>query len=225
MCSRSQYRTKIPERKDWVSKGNSTLMEPTGLPSNILKRVGFMLKAKLSNPHFCLDLTLPFLLSLMSLMTQTTNSSNNRMVRFSLGMLGLTAGLVHPRSKSGWRSASLKIYLSLLTWICRVILFEEMIISRRLALQLPRMDIGRTFDKRSTCVSPRIIMLMSLGTISMHIHMITLEMHRQTTEINEGTSLLSQDKWGLRCPRKCGLRDRTNSPCRNSLSGILFVYP
>jgi hypothetical protein len=28
---------KHPERKDWVSKENSMLMEPTGLPSNILK--------------------------------------------------------------------------------------------------------------------------------------------------------------------------------------------
>src|SRR3990170_4886152 len=99
MCSRSQYCTKILERKDWVSKGNSTLMEPTGLPSNILERVGFLQKAKLSNLHSCVDMTLPFLLFLTSLMTQTTNSSNNRMVRFSLGMLGLTVGLVHPRSK------------------------------------------------------------------------------------------------------------------------------
>src|SRR4051812_35865680 len=101
MCSRSQYFTKILERKDWGSKENSTLMEPTGLTNSILERVWFLLKAKHSNMQFFHDMVLPLLLFLMNLMTRTTNSSNNRMVRFSLDMLVLTAGLVHIRSKSG----------------------------------------------------------------------------------------------------------------------------
>ena len=210
MCSSSQYYTKILERKDWVLKESSTLMEPTGLPNSILERVGFLLKAKHSNLQFYQDMILPLLLILMSLMTRTTNCSNNRMLRFLLDMLGLTVGLVHPRSKSGWRSASLKIYLSLLTWICRVILFEEMIIIRRLVLELPRMDIGQTFDRRSTCVPPRIITLMSLEITSMHIHMITLKVNMCISGLNERILLPWRRKWDHRRPHKCGLWKRTN---------------
>jgi hypothetical protein len=57
-------------------------------------------KSKTLEPTLLSHMTALFLL-MMSLMTQTTNSSNNRMVRFLLGMLGLTIGQVHPRSKSG----------------------------------------------------------------------------------------------------------------------------
>ena len=107
--------------------------------------------------------------------------------------------------------------MSLLTWICREILFETMIITHRMTPKNSWMGIGQTFDGRSTCIPPQIIILMSLEITSMHIHMITLKVHRYLTGLTERILLLRWRKWDPRCPHKCGLRKRTNPSCRNYL--------
>ena len=48
-------------------------------------------------------------------------------------------------------------------------------------------------------------------------------MHRRTTKLIKGMSLLRQNKWYFHCPRKCGLRKRTN-PFLQMLSQGFFSY-
>ena len=101
MCSRSQFCTRTPERKVWVSRESSILMVHTRPSNNIQGQAGSLPRVKLSNLHYYLDMTVPFLLIMMSHLTLTTNYSSNRMVMYLLGILALTSGQAHPRSRYG----------------------------------------------------------------------------------------------------------------------------
>ena len=85
------------------------------------------------------------------------------------------------------------------------------------------MDFRQIFDRRSTCVPPQNIMLMSLEITSMHIHMITLEMHRRTTKLIEGIFLLSQENESLTAHASVGC-EKELTLLAGTLSGILLVY-